>query len=75
MDNGYSSRVTAAVRAAYDANGISLNALATQTGIPRNSLRRRLDGHQEFTVGQVALIAEALNVPVQSLASPDEVAA
>lgn len=75
MDNAYSSRVTTAVREAYEANGIALNALATQTGIPRNTLRRLIDGHDDFRFGQVAKIAAALDVPLRSLAWPDGVAA
>jgi transcriptional regulator with XRE-family HTH domain len=75
MDNGHASRVAAAVRAAYEANGISLNGLATATGIPRNTLRRRLDGHAQFGVSEVAAIAGVLGVDVASLLAPDAAAA
>lgn len=80
MDNGlsvgpgttYEERVSAAVKAAWEASGISLNGFATQSGIPRNTLRRKLDGHDDFRFGEVGKIAALLGVPLESLALPRE---
>lgn len=74
MDNGYSLRVSVRVREAFEASGATLNGLATATGIPRNTLRRRIDGHQAFTVDQLASLSQALGVPVASLLVGDDAA-
>lgn len=36
------------------------SALSTATGIPRTSLKRKLDGHDDFTLTQLASTCEAL---------------
>lgn len=38
-------------------SGIALNGLATKSGIPRTTLRRKLDGHAEFTISDLLCIA------------------
>lgn len=71
----YPSRVATAIRDAFEASGLALNAFATQTGIPRTTLRRYIEGHDDPKFGQVARIAEVLGVPLKSLAWPYEDAA
>lgn len=41
------------VSASFRASGKSLNSLATATGLPRTTLRRKLDGHAEFTASEL----------------------
>lgn len=71
MDTTYSTRVAAAVRAAMTQSGKSANRLATETGMSRQALARRLNGPAPFTVGELAVIAAALDVSVYSLAAPE----
>lgn len=45
--------------------------LSNQTGISLSSLGRKLNGHADFYLDEVAKIARALNVPTSSLLPPD----
>lgn len=45
--------VSQRVTESFIASGKSLNSLATDTGIPRTTLRRKLKGHAEFTVSEL----------------------
>ncbi len=40
--------------------GVSVNELATKTGIPRTTLNRTLAGHRPATLDELARIAKAL---------------
>lgn len=55
------------VQAALDFAGRTPLAVSEQTGIPRTTLLRRLTGTSPFTVGELALIATFLDIPVHSL--------
>ncbi|MEV0357167.1 helix-turn-helix transcriptional regulator [Nocardia sp. NPDC050697] len=57
-----SRRVRARVEAAIEGSSVSQTAVADITGIPRETLRRRLRGATAFTVDEVELIARALEV-------------
>lgn len=39
---------------------VSDSALSTHSGIPRTTLKRKLDGHEEFKLTELARISEAL---------------
>lgn len=57
----------AKVEAARESKGVSRLALSHQTGIPRTTLIRKLDGKQPFTVTDIQAIAGALEVHPTSL--------
>lgn len=57
----------AKVEAARTAAGISRLALSEQSGIPRTTLIRMLDGKQSFTVEHIDVIATVLNVDPTTL--------
>ncbi len=52
------------VRDSFAASGLSLNALAEATGIPRTTLRRKLAGLAEFTFSELIRLAAALDSDV-----------
>ena len=60
---GTAKRVTDAAMAA----GKSQVALSDETGIPRATLIRRMDGHSPFNVLELGRVAVALGVSVSSL--------
>ncbi len=60
------ARLIAAVETAIS-QWSSVWAVARDTGIPRATLTSRLKGETPFYVGELGVIAEALNVPVESL--------
>jgi lambda repressor-like predicted transcriptional regulator len=65
MDNNPTTRIISQrVSASYRASGASLNGLATKAGIPRSTLRRKLDGHAEFKISELLCIAPILNADV-----------
>lgn len=68
----WTDQITQAVRAAVASAEISVVVLSEQTGIPRTTLQRRLQGVSEFTVGEVDRIAQALGVPHESLVQSTE---
>lgn len=64
-------RVAATVTTEMDRVGASINGLADATGIPFSTLRRKLAGHGDFTLGDLLAIAETLGVtPADLLPEP-----
>jgi len=59
------------IRAVARDRAISDNALAKATGIPLTTLKRKLDGYSEFTVGEIARLAVALGVAGVELLPPE----
>ncbi|MFC9769656.1 helix-turn-helix domain-containing protein [Rhodococcus jostii] len=57
----------AAVRDAYKSVGATIESLSDDTGIPATTLKRRLAGKTSFQLDQLALISEALDVPIERL--------
>lgn len=45
--------------------------LSTKTGIPATTLARKLNGHSDFTIAEIARLAKALNVPAADLLPPE----
>ena len=63
----------AAVRAALDKAGLSVNRTATLTGIPQSTLDRRLRGTPPgFTVTELSSLASLLGVDVIDLLRQSE---
>lgn len=58
----FSREVAGAVQAAMDAAGVTHLELATEVGIPRVTLGRRLKGGSPFTVQELADIAAYLHL-------------
>ncbi len=58
------------IRLVAGLRGRSQISLATETGIANTSLGRKLAGGAEFTVSEIAAIAEALDVPGAELLPP-----
>ena len=63
---GIAATVSAALREA----GISQRDAATRTGIPINTLSRRLTGYSPFLVTELAALADLLDVPLPQLLTP-----
>lgn len=61
-DLGLGARVSQAVAAAIEASGLTQHAVAEQAGIPRETFRRRINGHASFSVDQLAAVAAVLDV-------------
>lgn len=61
MDTTRAATAAKVERAREDA-GLSRLALSVETGIPRSTLNRMLDGKQSFSVEHIDLIAAALAV-------------
>lgn len=78
MTNDLSASVTAAVaaevRAEVARKQISQEKLAERVGCSRPYLQRRLTGTTPFDVAELALVAEALGVPMTQFL-PEEVRA
>lgn len=55
------------IRSRVDGNGQSITALGDRCGIPRATLYRKLDGHTDFTVSEIAKIAVFLGMPPAEL--------
>lgn len=55
------------VTEALEAAGISSNAAAKQTGIPRTTLLRRLDGLSPFTTTELGRVATLLGTTASAL--------
>lgn len=60
----FTERVRRQVATAMKESGVSRNALADQTGIPRPTLNRSLDGHRPLNTDEIEAIAKALDVPL-----------
>ena len=63
----YSEQVAAEVRAEAARNRVTQQRLASVLGIDKGSMSRRMNGHQPFTVDELAAVADELHVPVQRL--------
>jgi hypothetical protein len=66
-----SERVTANIRAVMGRDQVKPGELAVRLGKPRPWLHRRLGDHQALTTDDIALIADALFVPVAELMGPE----
>lgn len=64
------SEVVGLVKAAIEERGVPLQRLAETAGIPRTTLKRKLRGFSSFTVVELILIAEALDVPHDQFVAP-----
>lgn len=54
--------------------GVSLLSLSTTTGIPRTTLRRRIEDDGNITVRELELIARALGTKIGNLIPKDHAA-
>jgi hypothetical protein len=64
----YPARVAAVVEEAMTASKITTNRLATLTGIPRETVRRKLLGKPPgFTATEIALIAPQIDMKVSDI--------
>ena len=52
--------VSQRVSDSFAASGKSLNSLANDSGIARTTLRRKLDGHAEFTASELLILEHHL---------------
>lgn len=66
----FSARVRRQVVTAMKESGVSRNALADKTGIPRPTLNRSLDGHRPLNTDEIDAIARALGVSLGDLVGP-----
>lgn len=60
-------RIAASIREAMASKNVSQAALSDSTGIARMTLRRRLTGGSDFTVGELHLVCRDLDLDVPSL--------
>lgn len=70
----YSAAVARVVSEGMKAHGLSINALAEATLIPRVTLGRRLGG-EDFKVGELAAIAPIIGMTVAGITSAAELGA
>lgn len=70
MDN-FTALVAKKVVAAIEAGGQTELGIAEATGIPRVTLRRRLQGLNSFTVAELKAIATVLDIKVSDLTAED----
>lgn len=73
--NDTSHRIARAVSQAIQAADLSVNAVATRSGIPQSTLDRKLKGVGTLDVAELGLIADALGLTIAALISPAEDAA
>ncbi len=71
---GQGEQVAARVATAMRVAGVTQRSLAEVTGIARPTLQRRLLGHTPFTVEELFLIAEALDLEAASFLAEEVVA-
>lgn len=57
----------AAVRDAKKMARVTNEELSEATGIPLTTLKRQINGHRSFRLDHLVLIAEALDVPLETL--------
>lgn len=50
------------LRSAIVANGMTVEDVAKQLGITRNTMYKRLNGHSEFSIADVVKLCEMLNI-------------
>lgn len=67
MTSTPAQRIAGEVRAVMARNQVQQTGLAAHLGISQSGLSRRLSGHIEFTVGELAATADYLEVPLASL--------
>lgn len=60
------NEVATQVAAAIGRSNKSRNAIALESGIPLTTLNRKVNGHTDFTAGELIRVAKTLNVPVSS---------
>lgn len=63
----FSTHITTEVVRLMERRGVSSRALAAAVDIPVTTLRRRLGGTTPFSVGELACVAEALEVSAVDL--------
>jgi transcriptional regulator with XRE-family HTH domain len=70
MVRSTAQRIASAIRDEMAAKEVSQVALSDETGIPRVTLRRRLNGHSPFNVDELELVCAHLGLdPAELLAS------
>jgi hypothetical protein len=74
LSTSYTDSVVAAVTSAINAAGTTPVKVAQATGIPQPTLHRRLTGQSHFTVKELDLIADHLDIPVSQLSAPGRAA-
>jgi hypothetical protein len=67
-----SNEVATQVAAAIGRSNKSRNAIALESGIPLTTLNRKVNGHSDFTAGELIRVAATLNVSVGSFFSAAE---
>ena len=75
MDQSTTERVAGHVRAALARQRRTGRWLALAVGMSKTTMSRRLNGQQEFGVNELAAVAAALGVPIESLFADDQVRA
>ena len=65
-------RVSGEVRAWMARRGVKQQEIAERLGITQPSLSMRLRGRTRWTINDLVLVAEALNVPVSTLLTPPD---
>lgn len=66
--------ITAAIRAELAWHKWTLTDLSDKTGIAQATLSKKMNGHSEFKLNELDLIADALDLPLASLITKAEVA-
>lgn len=69
---GINAAVAAELRAERGAQKITVDALAQRSGIPKRTLLRLLNAERGITLGPLAAITEALDVPMSLVVSRAE---
>lgn len=64
------AEVVGLVKTAIENRAVPLQRLADTSGIPRTTLKRKLAGFSSFTVVDLILIAQALEVPNDQFIAP-----
>lgn len=67
MDKKFVVTVAARVDARRIECGLSVNGLASASGIPVTSLRRKLEGHADFGVGELFTVGRILDTTANAL--------
>lgn len=67
--------VADAVSASVNQSGKSKLSVAKQAGIPYTTFTRKLDGHGDFTIRELGLIASALDVTLKDVLPSELLAA
>lgn len=70
----YTKSVAESVTELMKDAGENLHSLSTKTGIPRTTLRRRVEGFKSFSVDELASVAQVFGVRVETLLPSDDAA-